>query len=148
MSQAEAGPILPTVGLNIEEVRHKNIRFMVWDMGGQDKIRPLWRFNQFTGGAKGIIFVVDSSDRMRVELAQKELHKMISNKNLCKVPILIMANKQDLPNAMDTNELSDNMRLDDITDHSWCIQPTCAIQQKGLLEGLDWMSAEMAMERN
>lgn len=31
------------LGFNVETVEYKNISFTVWDVGGQDKIRPLWR---------------------------------------------------------------------------------------------------------
>ena len=31
---------IPTIGFNVEQVDYKNISFTVWDVGGQDKIRP------------------------------------------------------------------------------------------------------------
>merc|ERR1711934_1264852 len=67
---------IPTVGFNVEEVEHKNIRMTVWDIGGQDKIRKLWRY--YYNGVQGIIFVVDSSDRDRMEDAREELEKLVS----------------------------------------------------------------------
>ncbi len=39
---------IPTVGFNVETVTYKNVKFNVWDVGGQDKIRPLWR-HYFSG---------------------------------------------------------------------------------------------------
>ena len=54
----------PTVGFNVESVEYKNISFTVWDVGGQDKIRPLWR--HYYQNTQGVIFVVDSNDRDRV----------------------------------------------------------------------------------
>jgi len=39
---------IPTVGFNVETVTYKNVKFNVWDVGGQDKIRPLWR-HYYTG---------------------------------------------------------------------------------------------------
>lgn len=55
---------IPTIGFNVETVDYKNISFTVWDVGGQDKIRPLWR--HYYQNTQGIIFVVDSNDRDRV----------------------------------------------------------------------------------
>jgi ADP-ribosylation factor family len=55
---------IPTIGFNVETVEYKNISFTVWDVGGQDKIRPLWR--HYYQNTQGIIFVVDSNDRDRV----------------------------------------------------------------------------------
>lgn len=63
------------VGFNVETVEYKNISFTVWDVGGQDKIRPLWR-HYFTN-TQGLIFVVDSNDRERIQEAAAELNKMV-----------------------------------------------------------------------
>ena len=67
--------ILP--GFNVETVEYKNISFTVWDVGGQDKIRPLWK--HYFQNTQGLIFVVDSNDRERVAEAQDELQKMVSD---------------------------------------------------------------------
>ena len=64
------------LGFNVETVEYKNISFTVWDVGGQDKIRPLWR--HYYQNTQGLIFVVDSNDRDRIEAAREELHKMIN----------------------------------------------------------------------
>merc|ERR1739848_371718 len=62
---------IPTVGFNVESVEYKNINFTVWDVGGQDKIRRLWHY--YFQGTRGLIFVVDSSDRERAQSAREEL---------------------------------------------------------------------------
>ena len=62
-------------GFNVETVEYKNISFTVWDVGGQDKIRPLWR--HYYQNTQGLIFVVDSSDRERIQESHDELHKMV-----------------------------------------------------------------------
>ena len=66
---------IPTIGFNVETVEYKNICFTVWDVGGQDKIRPLWR--HYFQNTQGLIFVVDSNDRERIGEAQEELQKMV-----------------------------------------------------------------------
>ena len=66
---------IPTIGFNVETVEYKNISFTVWDVGGQDKIRPLWR--HYFQNTQGLIFVVDSNDRERVGEAREELSKMV-----------------------------------------------------------------------
>jgi ADP-ribosylation factor protein 4 len=66
---------IPTIGFNVETVEYKNISFTVWDVGGQDKIRPLWR--HYFQNTQGLIFVVDSNDRERVGEARDELMKMV-----------------------------------------------------------------------
>lgn len=67
--------IIDFIGFNVESVEYKNICFTVWDVGGQDKIRPLWR--HYFQNTQGLIFVVDSNDRERIAEAEKELHNMV-----------------------------------------------------------------------
>merc|ERR1712216_614111 len=88
---------IPTVGFNVEEVEYKNIRMTVWDIGGQDKIRKLWRY--YYSGVQGVIFVVDSSDRDRTEDAREELHRLMDADELRDATVLVYANKQDLRGA-------------------------------------------------
>jgi ADP-ribosylation factor 1/2 len=85
----------PTSGFNVETVEYKNIQFTVWDVGGQDKIRPLWR--HYFQNTQGIIFVVDSNDRDRIVEAREELQRMLNEDELRDAILLVFANKQDLP---------------------------------------------------
>ena len=102
---------IPTVGFNVESVTYKNVKFNVWDVGGQDKIRPLWR-HYYSGtskyvveirqqhaddvsGTQGLIFVVDSSDVARLDEARSELHKIINDREMKDALLLVFANKQD-----------------------------------------------------
>ena len=153
---------IPTIGFNVETVEYKNICFTVWDVGGQDKIRPLWR--HYFQNTQGLIFVIDSNDRERVTEAQDELTKMVTimwiiiglnlilynflwqlqEDELRDAVLLVFANKQDLPNAMSAAELTDKLGLNQLRGRRWYIQATCATQGHGLYEGLDWLSNELA----
>ena len=82
-------------GFNVETVEYRNISFTVWDVGGQDKIRPLWR--HYFQNTQGIIFVVDSNDRDRITEAREELQRMLNEDELRDAILLVFANKQDLP---------------------------------------------------
>src|SRR4051794_17176661 len=86
---------IPTVGFNVETVTYKNVKFNVWDVGGQDKIRPLWR--HYFSGTQGLIFVIDSQDRERIDEAKQELHRILSDREMKDCLLLVFANKQDLP---------------------------------------------------
>lgn len=79
-------------GFNVETVEYKNISFTVWDVGGQDKIRPLWR--HYFQNTQGLIFVVDSNDRERVGEAREELMRMLAEDELRDAVLLVFANKQ------------------------------------------------------
>ena len=100
---------IPTIGFNVETVEYKNISFTVWDVGGQDKIRLLWR--HYYQNTQGLIFVVDSNDRDRIDDAREELHKMLAEEELRDSVVLVFANKQDLPGAMTAPEVTDKLGL-------------------------------------
>jgi len=129
---------IPTIGFNVETVEYKNISFTVWDVGGQDKIRPLWR--HYFQNTQGLIFVVDSNDRERVVEAREELARMLAEDELRDACLLVFANKQDLPQAMTAAEITDKLNLHSMRNRNWYIQATCATNGEGLYEGLDWLS--------
>ncbi|KAK7813842.1 hypothetical protein U0070_002492 [Myodes glareolus] len=148
---------IPTIGFNVETVEYKNICFTVWDVGGQDKIRPLWRhYFQNTQvewrrrgrdnpqRMVGLIFVVDSNDRERVQESADELQKMLQEDELRDAVLLVFANKQDMPNAMPVSELTDKLGLQHLRSRTWYVQATCATQGTGLYDGLDWLSHELS----
>ncbi|KAK6462180.1 putative ADP-ribosylation factor [Scheffersomyces coipomensis] len=131
---------VPTVGFNVEKVKHKNISFAVWDCGGQERIRPLWR-HYFTG-TNALIYVVDSSDINRLEESKKELLRVINDKELVNCLLIVLANKQDVPGAIKPKELIDRFSLNDLTgEHTWSVIPTIAIDGTGLVETLNWISS-------
>ncbi|XP_013382791.1 ADP-ribosylation factor 4 [Lingula anatina] len=133
---------IPTIGFNVETVEYKNISFTVWDVGGQDKIRPLWR--HYFQNTQGLIFVVDSNDRERIQEAKEELGKMLQEDELRDAILLVFANKQDLPNALSPTEVTESLGLSTLRNRNWYIQSTCAPNGEGLYEGLDWLSNELS----
>ena len=130
---------IPTIGFNVETVDYKKINFTVWDVGGQDAIRPLWR--HYYENTDGIIFVVDSNDTDRIHDAADELQRMLSEDALRDAVLLVFANKQDLPNAMSAAEVSEKLTLTSLgKSRPWFIQPCSAVTGQGIYEGLDWLS--------
>ena len=67
---------------------------MVWDVGGQEKLRNLW--SHYYDKAQGLIYVVDSSDSERIDLAASELNRVLSHKDMDNAVVLILANKRDV----------------------------------------------------
>ncbi|XP_006889599.1 PREDICTED: ADP-ribosylation factor 1-like isoform X2 [Elephantulus edwardii] len=117
---------IPTIGFNVETVEYKNISFTVWDVGGQDKIRPLWR--HYFQNTQGLIFVVDSNDRKRVNEAREELMRMLAEDEL-------------------RNAITDKLGLHSLRHRNWYIQATCATSGDGLYEGLDWLSNQLRNQK-
>ncbi|KAL7061079.1 hypothetical protein AAHC03_09737 [Spirometra sp. Aus1] len=88
----------------------------------------------------GLIFVVDSNDRERIDEARDELNRMLSEDELRDAVLLVFANKQDLPNAMQACEVTQRLGLSSLHGRQWYMQATCATAGTGLYEGLDWLS--------
>jgi len=132
---------IPTIGFNVETVQYKNVDFTVWDVGGQDKIRPLWR--HYYQNTQGIIFVVDSNDRDRIGEAKAELDRMMTEEELRDACLLVFANKQDLPKALKAGEVTTALGLNDCRSRKWFVQPCCATNADGMYDGLDWLVKEI-----
>eukprot|EP00397_Hematodinium_sp_SG-2012_P046150 GEMP01052044.1.p1 GENE.GEMP01052044.1~~GEMP01052044.1.p1 ORF type:complete len:187 (+),score=27.60 GEMP01052044.1:50-610(+) len=130
--------IIPTIRFGVETVEYKNIRMTVWDVGGQDKIRALWR--HYFDNTNAVIFVVDSGDRDRIEEAAEEMMKVIQDAGMTVgVPLLVLANKQDLPQAMSVSEIEKNLHLGSLRENQWYVQATCATTGEGVYEGMNWL---------
>lgn len=130
---------VPTIGFNCEKIkgtsgRAKGTSFLIWDVGGQDKLRPLWR--SYTRCTDGVVFVLDSVDEERMEEARLELQR-VARENPG-VPLLVLANKQDLPGAKEPRVIERLLGLHELAaGHLWHVQPACAIIGEGLDDGLE-----------
>ena len=130
---------IPTIGFNVETLNYKNITFTVWDVGGRDKIRPLYR--HYFANTQAIVFIVDSNDRDRIGEVKEELHRFLGEDELRDCALLVLANKQDLPNAMSVEELHKALDFDSIRRVKPSeILPCVATSGIGLSEALDWLS--------
>jgi len=132
---------VPTIGFNVETVEHRHVTLTVWDIGGQEKIRKLWR--HYYQGTTGVIYIVDSSDRERIEDAREELFNILQADEMRDVVLLVLANKQDLPNAMTSSEVAEKLGLNSLRQRKWFIQAACATRGAGLYEGLDWLTKSL-----
>ncbi|CAL5212718.1 unnamed protein product [Lathyrus oleraceus] len=132
---------VPTIGFNVEKVQYKNVIFTVWDVGGQEKLRALWR--HYFNNTDGLIYVVDSLDRERIGKAKQEFQNIINDPFMLNSVILVLANKQDLRGAMTAREVCDGLGLFELKNRKWHIQSTCALKGDGLYEGLDWLSSTL-----
>ena len=138
LAREEIVTTIPTIGFNIETVRILSTNCTVWDVGGEDKIRPLWR--HFFQGANAIIWVHDCNDRDRTCDAKEELHKILKEDELRGYPLLVFANKQDLPQAFDAEELILHLDLHSLDgQRPWQVFNSIATQKYGLKEGFTWL---------
>ncbi|MFW9997956.1 MAG: ADP-ribosylation factor family protein [Candidatus Odinarchaeota archaeon] len=129
----------PTLAMNYEEFLSDNIKIASWDIGGQKTYRDaLW--NTYIAGSMGLIYVIDAADPDQFPDARKELWKyVLDRQDNRRIPILILANKQDLPTAQTAGQVARAMDLHKVTEHSYAILPTSAKTGFNIAEGLEWL---------
>eukprot|EP00923_Selenidium_pygospionis_P057495 GHVN01100514.1.p1 GENE.GHVN01100514.1~~GHVN01100514.1.p1 ORF type:complete len:191 (-),score=35.67 GHVN01100514.1:65-637(-) len=133
----------PTIGSNVEEVNYKNIKFQVWDIGGQEATRATWA--TYFENAKALMFVLDSNDHHNLVVSKMELFNALLSEKLKDAVLLVLANKQDLAGAKDAAEIAEAMNLTAIKDRDWHIQGCCAATGEGLNEGMDWIASHLSI---
>jgi len=134
--------ISPTLGFNIKTLEHRGFKLNIWDVGGQKSLRSYWR-NYFES-TDGLIWVVDSADRRRLQDCKQELEALLLEERLAGATLLVFANKQDLPGALTSEEIKDALELDQIKSHHWLILDCSAVTGKNLLKGIDWIIDDIA----
>ena len=102
---------VPTIGFNMEQLQYKNLKFNCWDIGGQSKIRSLWK--HYYENTDCVIFVLDASDEERLELAKETIFGLIREDELKNCPVLVFANKMDMAN-IGVAEIAKRLGLDEM----------------------------------
>ena len=135
---SEVVTTVPTVGFNVETVNYEGLKFQVWDLGGQTGLRPYWRC--YYQDTNAVVFVVDSADKERLEYSRQELEIMLQEDELKGVPVLVLANKQDMPGAMGYDEIYKGLGLSSIKNRQWQMFRTSAMDGTGLKEAFEWLT--------
>ncbi|XP_042241775.1 ADP-ribosylation factor-related protein 1-like [Homarus americanus] len=130
--------ITTTVGQNVGGITYAGIKLSFWDLGGQEELQPLWE-KYFKCHA--VIHMVDSADRERMDESKEAFDRMISSENLSGVPLLVLANKQDIPECMGVREVKPvfNQSADLIGRRDCMVMPVSALTGAGVDEGIDWL---------
>ncbi|XP_032813256.2 ADP-ribosylation factor-like protein 4D [Petromyzon marinus] len=111
------------------------VSFHFWDVGGQEKLRPLWR--SYVRGADGLVFVADASDPERLEEARCELLRVSRLPECQGVPVLVAASKSDLPGALPADEVGRRVGATQLSPHTaWRAQAVSARTGAGVAEAL------------
>ena len=137
LSNEEITNVTPTAGFNIKTILMSNFRLSVWDIGGQKAIRPYWK--EFYDSTDALIYVINSADKKRVEETGEELSQLLEEDQMNGVPLLVLANKQDLVNALSAKDVAEGLDLFSIRDRPWQIQPCSAKTGEGLKDGMEWL---------
>eukprot|EP00735_Rhodelphis_limneticus_P004546 TRINITY_DN16144_c0_g1::TRINITY_DN16144_c0_g1_i1::g.6449::m.6449 TRINITY_DN16144_c0_g1::TRINITY_DN16144_c0_g1_i1::g.6449 ORF type:complete len:183 (-),score=22.33,sp/O88848/ARL6_MOUSE/48.28/2e-53,Arf/PF00025.16/5e-52,Ras/PF00071.17/2e-13,SRPRB/PF09439.5/7.5e-12,Miro/PF08477.8/5.6e-10,GTP_EFTU/PF00009.22/55,GTP_EFTU/PF00009.22/5.3e-08,MMR_HSR1/PF01926.18/5.2e-08,MMR_HSR1/PF01926.18/2.3e+03,Gtr1_RagA/PF04670.7/2.7e-08,G-alpha/PF00503.15/0.73,G-alpha/PF00503.15/2.3e-05,ATP_bind_1/PF03029.12/78,ATP_ len=137
--------VVPTVGFQVEEFVHGNVKFTVFDMSGHGRYRSLWE--NFYKDIHGIVFVIDSQDEARMKSVQIEIQQMLSHKDIKEdrdIPVLFFANKMDLPGAHEPAEITEALDLKTlVADRAWHITPSNALTGENLDSGIEWLATHL-----
>lgn len=125
----------PTQGFNVMDVNRNGRRAKLCDLGGQRALREYWE--DYYANTDCIMYVVDSSDQRRLREAHEAFVDVV--KGVPSVPLLVLANKQDLATAKDPQSVAESLELNDFRDRRWHIQGCSAKSGEGLEEGIAWI---------
>ncbi|KAK2590655.1 ADP-ribosylation factor-like protein 2 [Conoideocrella luteorostrata] len=133
----DVNTVSPTLGFIIKTIDYDGYKLNIWDVGGQKTLRSYWR-NYFEK-TDALIWVVDATDRLRIQDCKDELHGLLLEERLSGASLLIFANKTDVDRCMDEQEVRKALQLDEIRTHQWHVLRCSAMTGKNLQEGLAWV---------
>ncbi|KAI8066328.1 ADP-ribosylation factor family-domain-containing protein [Gongronella butleri] len=131
--------IAPTVGLNIGRIEIQSSKLKFWDLGGQRDLQSIWE--RYYTECHAILFVVDSTDKRRLEECKDIFETMVTNDLVEGVPILMLANKQDIPDALRVEDIKEvfNKIAVKLGARDSRVLPISAISGNGVHEAIDWL---------
>ncbi|KAF2366565.1 Small GTP-binding protein domain [Trinorchestia longiramus] len=134
-----ANKITSTVGQNVGAITYGGIKLNFWDLGGQEELQSLWE--KYYAECHAVIYVVDSADRERMDESKEVFDRMICSNNLQGIPLLVLANKQDIPECMGVREVRPvfNQSAELIGRRDCMVMPVSALTGAGVDEGLSWL---------
>lgn len=129
--------MIPTVGFNMRKVTKGGVVIKMWDLGGQPRFRSLWE--RYCRGVQAIVYVVDAADQDSMDSAARELAALVEKPSLLSIPLLVLGNKNDLPDALNTQELIDRLGLKGIKDREVCVYSISCKSQHNIDITFDWL---------
>jgi signal recognition particle receptor subunit beta len=124
---------IPTIGFNTETLTYKNQDVVVWGIGGQDKIRALWK--HYCPCTDGFIFVIDSNDPTRFADASHELYRILNELDRAKA-LLVLVSKRDLPDAVSPETIKPMLELERYNIRH-IVHATNAISGEGVVDAFE-----------
>lgn len=129
---------IPTVGFNMRRVQKGGVTLKMWDLGGQARFRTMWE--RYCRGVSAVVFVIDAADYDRFDTARLELQDILSRRALDGIPVLVLANKSDLPGAVkDVDEIINTFGLREINNHEVSVYSISAKNRVNIDVTLQWL---------
>ncbi|KAG7014775.1 ADP-ribosylation factor-related protein 1, partial [Cucurbita argyrosperma subsp. argyrosperma] len=129
--------IVPTVGLNIGRLEVLNAKLVFWDLGGQPGLRSIWE--KYYEEAHAVIYVIDAACPSKFEDSKSAMEKVLRHEDLQGAPLLVFANKQDLPEAVSAEELSRYLDLKKLDERVCMFEAVSGYDGMGIKESVEWL---------
>jgi ADP-ribosylation factor-like protein 8 len=129
--------MIPTVGFNMRKVTKGKVTIKLWDLGGQPRFRSMWE--RYCRGVSAIVYVVDSADQDNIPASKTELQELLTKPALEGIPLLVLGNKNDLPEAASVDELIEKLNLKSLANREVCCYSISAKNQVNIDITLDWL---------
>ncbi|XVE66717.1 hypothetical protein DITRI_Ditri08aG0101900 [Diplodiscus trichospermus] len=125
------------VGFNMRKVTKGNVTIKLWDLGGQPRFRSMWE--RYCRAVSAIVYVVDAADHENLSVSRRELHDLLSKSSLNGIPLLVLGNKIDKPEALSKEDLTEQMGLKSITDREVCCFMISCKNSTNIDSVIDWL---------
>lgn len=128
-----------TVGLNIARIHRGSDVVLVWDMGGKQSLRGLWK--NYLSDADAIVWVLDATDVSRLEEVRETMHSVLSESSSdedTSCPLLLLANKHDTDKTMETHRVVSSLSLA-VQNRPFLVIECSALTGEGIQDGFDWL---------
>merc|ERR1712196_393706 len=127
----------PHLGFNMRKVTKGKVTIKMWDLGGQPRFRGMWE--RYCSNVSAIVYVVDGADHKNVDISREELHELIGKPSLKNIPLLVLGNKRDLPEALPEESIIERLQLKGITDREVGFYTISAKNQDNIETTIDWL---------
>lgn len=140
LANGEPTETVPTIGLNVKVFKKGKVNMKCWDIGGQEQYRSEW--SRYTKGCDVVLYVVDAAAPERLKDAAKELHKLLDDGSIGTTPLLVLANKIDIPNHVTENELIEKLQLNYVMETPWIVLPISALHCTNIDQVIEWLTSQ------
>ncbi|KAG8197951.1 hypothetical protein JTE90_020326 [Oedothorax gibbosus] len=128
---------IPTIGFNARTVSYGRTSIKLWDLGGERRFRSMWE--RYCRGVDAILYMVDAANLQTLAESARELQFLMKKQQLAEIPILVLGNKIDLPNAISENDFIDRMGLSAIENHKVCCYMTSCKNKENIEKVVEWL---------
>ncbi|MHA1211287.1 MAG: ADP-ribosylation factor family protein [Candidatus Heimdallarchaeota archaeon] len=129
---------IPTMGLNREKINLPKLQLDIFDLGGQTNFRPIW--SDYNEESDGLIFVVDASDKERIEESSEIFHDILDHQINQNIPVMILLNKCDIHDRIELVQFIRSFGLSNPNlEIKWSIFETSAKSGLGVVDSFSWL---------